>query len=231
MDRKEFAEKVIEAVVQAVAEYLNHCTDPDRPLADQPELLDELIRTAEEIPGSQTCEWGAYYYTPTVQLLDLNNDGADELVLHTQPFFCKWDGLGGISIVYHLDQARWRGTVIWPCTEDYGCPFHDFSARPEPLIQQLALRDSQGRAFMLVAGLYEGGDSQTSFLSVWRWENNGPHHVLDILLNNWCGIPIEWEVKKEGYILIPAAEETYRCPAEPARVYRLQGDEFVVEER
>lgn len=50
MDREELADKVIEEVVRAVEEYLDHCTDPDQPLADQPEPLNELIRAAH--PGT-----------------------------------------------------------------------------------------------------------------------------------------------------------------------------------
>jgi hypothetical protein len=219
-------------VVQAGEHFLNSCINPDLPLSTQSEQLEELRQLAQVVPPSFNC---AARYTPTTQLVDLNNDGTDELVLHTQAIRCDIYSLfdllggGGLSIVYALNKQteNWSGTLIWPCTKD-DCPWtRAWTQSPQPLISPLKI-EGQNQAFILVSGDYVGGDHTGRYLIVWHWKNK-PEIALEIRLDDWCSYPEwdKWEITQEGHILIPAAEATYRCQAREAEMYVWQDDEFV----
>jgi len=211
---------------------LNHCINPNIPLSNQPAQLIELSQLAEVIPSSFDC--GARY-TPTTQLIDFDEDGTDELVLHTQAIRCDiyarfgFLGGGGLSVVYRLNhqQQAWIGTLIWPCLQEE-CPWtRAWTQSPQPIVQRLPVHDSQNRSFMLVAGGYIGGDHTGIYLNIWRWEKeDSPQIVRQIHLMDWCGVPNQWKVTDEGQIRIPKASATNRCPSRDAVMYVLQDDEF-----
>lgn len=225
---------IVDKVIYAGEYFLNNCITPDLPLSTQSKQLTELSQFAQVIPPSFSC---AVRYTPTYQLVDLNNDKTDELILHLQAIRCDINALlgffggGGLSIVFHQDKQtqNWKGNLIWPCSKD-NCPWTGaWDQSPQPLVQTLDIRDSQNQSFMLVAGGYIGGDHTGIYLTIWRWRNSDPEIVSEIHLTDWCGTPNEWEITKEGFILIPSTEATSRCQAREAVLYVLKGDEFVAE--
>ncbi|HNT78816.1 MAG TPA: hypothetical protein PKH77_27745 [Anaerolineae bacterium] len=213
---------------------MNNCIQSNLPLSAQSERLAKLSQFAQVIPPSFNC---ATRYTPTYQLVDLNNDKIDELILHLQAIRCDINALfgflggGGVSIVFHRDGPAqiWQGDLIWPCSKD-NCPWTGaWTQSPQPLVQVLNIRNSQDQSFMLVAGGYLGGDHTGIVLTIWCWRNNGPEIVSEIHQNDWCGTPNKWEITDEGSILIPAAEATDRCQAKEAILYVLRDDKFIVE--
>jgi hypothetical protein len=110
----EDSEKVVYKIVEASEGYLNNCTDPNLPLENQPEKLARLAELSQTIPQSFRC---GLRYTPTTQLLDVNRDGVQELILHTQATNCyrtpNVDGSGGLSIIFHkAGEQKWQGHVI-----------------------------------------------------------------------------------------------------------------------
>lgn len=170
---------IAEKLVQAGAYFLNSCTEPDMPLSSQQASVAELTQFAQVIPVSPDC---GLQYTPTTALTDLDRDGTDELVLHTQAIRCdltNFQGSGGVSIIFHKDTqtATWKGTLIWPCFD--GCTSSgSWTQSPQPLIQVLPVRDSENRSFILVVGDYLGGDNSGRYINVWRWEHDGSPEVV-----------------------------------------------------
>ncbi len=223
---------IVDKAVEASEYFLNNCTNSELLLSEQPERLAELRRLGQFVPPSVTC---AARYTPTTLLMDLDQDGSDELVLHTQAVRCdhspfnNLQGAGGLSAVFDLNTQtdEWHGTLIWPCSND-SCPWRSaWVQSPQPEVTPLDIRDSQGRAFMLVAGRYYGADHTGAILTIWRWEHSAHEIALEVRLSDWCGTPNQWEISDDGYLLIPGAEETSRCEARDPVVYVLQEDEFV----
>jgi hypothetical protein len=221
---------ISEKLVQAGEYFLNNCTQPNVPLSSQRTRLTELAQLAQVIPMSSTC---AIRYTPTTTLADLDQNGTDELILHTQAIRCdlrSFRGSGGVSVVFRKDDlaADWKGTLIWPCFE--GCASSGpWTQSPQPLVQVLPVHDSENRSFMLVVGDYLGGDNSGRYLNVWRWEHDGtPEMVLQVRLDDWCGASNSkaWQLTSEGSILIPEAPATFRCEKRDAVMYVLRGDKF-----
>lgn len=225
---------IVDKVIYAGEYFLNNCIKSDLPLSIQSEQLAELSQLAQVVPSSFSC---AIRYTPTYQLVDLNNDKTDELILHLQAIRCDINasfgffGGGGLSIVFHQDEQtqNWKGTLIWPCSKG-NCPWTGaWTQSPQPLVQALDISDSQDQSFMLVAGGYVGADHTGIDLTIWHWDGSGPEIVSEIHLSDWCGTPNEWEITKEGFILISGNEATNRCQAREAILYVLKGDEWVAE--
>jgi hypothetical protein len=228
VDEKTIAFKVVEAGECFLSSYIN----PDLPLLAQSERLAELRQLAQVVPPSFDC---AVRYAPTTQLIDLDSNGTDELVLHTQAIRCDHNalfglyGAGGLSIVFRFSEQTesWRGTIIWPCTKD-SCPWSGaWVQSPQPEVEQLAIQNAQGQAFMLVAGGYYGADHIGNILTIWRWEGDALKMAFELELSNWCGTPNEWRITERGTILIPGTEATDRCDGREAVEYVLHGDEFV----
>jgi hypothetical protein len=199
-------------------------------LSNQKTRISELTQFAQVIPASPNC---GIRYAPTTQLVDVDQNGSDELVLHTQAIRCdltSFHGAGGVSIVFRKDDqtAAWKGTLIWPCFEKCASS-GPWTQSPQPLVQVLPQHDSKSRSFMLVVGDYLGGDHSGKYINVWRWEHDGtPEIVLQIRLDDWCGASNskEWQLTQEGGILIPEAPATSRCGKRDAVMYKLNGDKF-----
>ena len=123
-------EGIADQMVAAGALFLDACTDLDSPLAEQPERLTRLAELSRVIPQMEFTfpvefvDDGLWemklqqVYTPTTQLLDIDKDGSDELILHTQlAYFSEetlYGVLGGLSIAYVRGPDGWQGHVIWP---------------------------------------------------------------------------------------------------------------------
>ena len=229
----EATEKVIALkVVEAGECFLNNCINPALPLSTQSDCLAELKHLAQVVPQSFDC---AFRYTPTTHLVDVDSDGREELVLHTQAIRCDHNaqfglhGAGGLSILFRFSEQTdgWRGTLIWPCTKDRCHWFDAWVQSPQPEVRQVIIQDTQKRAFMLVSGGYYGADHTGNVLTIWRWEGDTPTPTFELEMSDWCGSPREWKITERGTILIAETEANDRCEGKEAVEYVLQGDEFV----
>lgn len=220
--------QIISQLIEAGEIFLNDCTDTDLVLlADQ----------AKVVPSSFNCGEPSsfYHYTPVTQLIDVNYDGVDEIILHTQVARCyptsglKGIGAGGVSIIFfHNRQSKkWKGQVIWPIPSDSLPVILQHS--PEPSIQMLNMRDSQNRTFMAISRVFQSSGSYVANeLTVLRWEDDRYDIVLEDYLSLSCGQPTEYEFSEEGYILIPFAKEANpQCGEREAKMYVLENDKFV----
>ena len=227
---------IVAQLIRAGEAFLQNCAGSD---------LEQLSKWAQVVPLAYRCGRSSFYhYLPTTQRIDVNQDGSDEIILHTQIAYCaptsRVEGLGsgGISLIFFQDQqsGEWTGQVIWPIqyfvdrsADDLGIAFW---YHPEPRIQMLNMRDSQGRTFMAVFQLFSGSGLDTANeLTVLRWEEEAYDIVLQDRLLASCQQPTEWEFREDGAILIPFAEKVNdRCEQRDAKLYVLENDEIVATE-
>ena len=106
-------------------------------------------------------------------------------------------------------------------------------------IRPLKLHDPQGHTFTLIAKQWLGADATFTELVVWRFGPKEAQPILQLRLDDWCGRPIQWSLTPQDELFLPAVAATDRkdpeapdkCNAQPARLYQLRGDAFIVEEQ
>ena len=107
-----------------------------------------------------------------------------------------------------------------------------------PQVYPLAQRDPDGQAYFVTETRYLGADANFAVLQIWRAAAGERTPLLRLVLDDWCGRPIAWQLAPNG-IEVPAAPATSRkdpenpgkCAAQPARAYILRGGQVVAEER
>ena len=252
-------EASIRDAISAGIQYLNNCTDASQPLADQPETLAQLadfyqliptLSSEIAVPGNppSTFSWESKQeYQPETELLDLNDDGADELIVHTQlPFYSTETVLtiqGGLTIVFYREPASWQGRVIWPFhyfvpkAEDYlrYAPFWEINPVPDTPDQALNVRPGPTLrqlepGYLAIAGTIFGPVDDFRELGVIRWADGDPELALDIFLANWC-VNASWAIEPDGSITMPFLPEPFpHCTGEyEARLFRLVAGQFAEE--
>lgn len=246
--------------VNAGTQYLNQCTDPTRPLADQAESLAQLATFYQLIPSlsveialqstpPSTYAWeSAQAYLPETELLDLDGDGEEELILHTQlPFYSAETVLtiqGGLTIAFYQHPDGWQGKVIWPFhyfvpqAEDYlryapfwesahvpNTPTEALNVRPHPTLQQLE------PGYLAIAGSIFSPLDDFLELGVIRWAAGEPELALDIFQANWC-VTVGWDIASDGSITVPFLPEPFpHCAGEyNARHFQLLDGHYTMEE-
>lgn len=200
--------------VEDIGAFLNNCLDPQLPLSSQTgRLLDGLTGTFS-LRGGHSEDLDHFV---AVQIDDWDDNGTDELVIHTTIYWGRPFGLSAI-FYWDADTNSWNGKEIWPCC---GESF--------PIVSKLPIRDTGGCPLTLVTGRFYHADSTSDVLLIWRWKGNRPELVQEIWLSGWCARP-EWEITKEGHIFVHASEATFRCEAQPAKLYILRSNQYVLEE-
>jgi|GEM_PF-2149800 len=227
---------IVSQLVRAGEAFLKNCAGSD---------LEQLSKWAMIVPPSFTCGRSRFYhYIPTTQRIDVNNDGTDEIILHTQVAFCaptsriEGVGSGGISLIFFQNQQSgdWKGQIIWPVKYfvDKGSGELEDALwyHPEPQIQMLNMRDSQGRTFMAISRFFFGsGINAANELTVLRWDKEEYEIVLQDYLLASCKQPTEWEFRQDGAIVIPFAEKANeKCEQREAKMYVLENDEIIAKE-
>jgi hypothetical protein len=242
---------VVDQVAQAGADFLNGCTDPNRPLAEQPEQLDQLAQQSQVL--GQT-PWDSQPYAPTTQLLDIDQDDEDEMILHTQLAYdsdtTAYVARSGLSVAYVRSAAGWQGHVIWPVphfvdsqpgTYPTFATFEDYFETqaawqadealryyPAPAVRVLDVPSAPNQPYLVLSGLAFTVMEDISETAILRWDEQGPAVLLRLAWNQWCG-DYPWEINDDGRIYLPAkpAFAEHGCPAVPERVFVLgQSESF-----
>jgi hypothetical protein len=214
--------EVSHSIITATERYLNDCTDHKRPIVKQSKALYRLSRLADlDCP----------YREASIQLIDVNRDGNDELVLHTILHGCEkhvsiYDSGFSAIFFFNKEKGAWKGYPIWPIEL-----VENTSTLPEgtldyaqylPKVYMLRFRDSKGRSFMAIESTLNRADSLSKFLSIIRWEGQHYKKILHLELNSWCVQPDKWIITKDGKVIVPSALATDRCKKRKEVVYPLE---------
>ncbi|NDJ62054.1 MAG: hypothetical protein GYB67_13065, partial [Chloroflexi bacterium] len=217
-----------DAFAQAAATadaFINACLDPDRPLDAQTEVIDRLRLTRplgiyweDRPPG-----YRGDTFTVTPQLIDIDLDGADELLVEVWLGFQR----GGPSLteitLFHRDPDSdgWLSQPLWPIPAD-------LPDRPErlgrhvPAISMVEHVDTQGRTYMRLLLAPLGDDPYVSGLLVLRWQDFAPEIVF--FSPEICAF-LPWEINAEGRLAIPISPS---FPSQGCTLIRV--DEIIIED-
>lgn len=239
-------ETIVQQLVDAGARYLNECASFSPTGEPTAATLEELAQLSRVVPHLEVTIPGEGDFlpldlvvtetvAPVAQLLDIDNDGRSEVLLHTQVGYFDGEQIlfgvrGGVSIVYEVGEAGWQGHVIWPVyhyiprADDYleYAPFRSEQAAeqanwtaaqaliydPAPQVEPLNLTDADGNAYLAVSHVRRTPLDDIRELTVMRWRPQGPESALHIMLDNWC-VSAEWAIGSDGAIAVPALPEPF----------------------
>lgn len=215
--------KITDSIISSTEYYLNNCSDSKLPLSKQVPVLQRL-----EKEGKKRCSENR---TKT-QLIDVNNDGRTELLVHTRLLACE-DFSGhydaGFAALFFLNRGTglWKGHAIWPVQllerHHPKMTAYDFAiTQYHPRIYVLPFKDKKKRTFMAIESQFIGADNEANLLSIIRTENQQLKTILNLNLTDWCGQPNNWTITRKGTVIVPAAKVTSRCDERKRKVYNLE---------
>lgn len=229
-------ENIVRRMVGSSEFYLNNCTEADQPLSDQPDALWQLKDLSVLQSPVSTLDLGGDFgevalsseFVPQTELIDLNGDGADELVLHTQvPYFSHetaYQFRGGLSIAFFYGDDGWQGQVIAPVTrfvtdesgdhvsfamvEDNTLSAETASEAlryfPAPGIELILADD--GTLLTAITLVTTTGTGEARELNILTWDGRFPSVELRVAFDDWCypGSTLDWEIRADGSVFVPS---------------------------
>lgn len=232
-------ENIVRRVVGTSEFYLNNCIDADTPLAEQSDAVETFAQASLlHIPVESVDIGGDFAdmqlvsnFSPSTQWLDLNGDGTDELILHTQvPYFSEktvYMIRGGLSIAFfHTETDGWQGQVIAPVTafvtdEEGGdhvsyaqtadntldAPTAAEALRiiPAPDVQVITVAGSD-QPLTAITSHFVTGTGEAKELDILSWDGRIPAVELRIAFDEWCypGAALDWEIREDGSVFVPS---------------------------
>jgi hypothetical protein len=258
-------ENIVRRVVGTSEFYLNNCVDQDTPLAEQREAVTQFADLSLlQIPVESVDIGGDFAdvqlvsnFTPSTHWLDLNGDGVDELILHTQvPYFSDktvYAIRGGLSIAFfHTADDGWQGQVIAPVTsfvtDEEGDDHLSYAQTQdntlsvenadEALIDipapQVEVIDTPNQPLTAVTIYSTTGAGEAKELDILSWDGRIPSVELRVAFDDWCylGAILDWEIRNDGSVFIPSNgnEEgsALHCGHTPEALYVWEGDHYAL---
>lgn len=257
---------IVRQVVGASEFFLNNCADPDVPLSRQPDVVQQFAAMSHILPPVESVDIGGDFgdvqlvssFKPSTQFLDLNGDGMDELILHTQvPYFSEktvYMIQGGLTIAFFKDAADgWQGQVIAPVTEfvtTQDGPHLTYAQAedntlsvesaeqalkifPAPEIQVV---EADGTPLTFITAHSLTGAGEAKELDVLSWDGRIPSVELRVAFDDWCypGAALDWTIGDDGSVMIPSNgnEEgsPLHCGRTPEALYTWDGAGYVLAE-
>ncbi|MBK8019926.1 MAG: hypothetical protein IPK19_00550 [Chloroflexi bacterium] len=252
---------IVRRLVGASEFLLNHCAIAGQPLAEQQELRDVLAEASLLPAPIESIDLGLDSplplrsdFTPSTALVDLNGDGTDELLLHTQvPYFSDatvYQIRGGLSIAFFMTAEGWQGQVIAPVTEfvtdqtperltyamtenhllSVAEPHQALGYAPEP---EVTVLDVEGGPLTFVTQVRSTGAGEAKELAVLSWEDRFPAVELRVAFDDWCspGATLNWEIREDGSVFVPSngGEEgsPLHCGRTTEVLFQWQDGEYV----
>ena len=232
-------ENIVRRVVGTSEFYLNNCVDAELPLEEQAEALEQLAAMSQIAPPVSSVNVGGDFgdvelgseFTSSTELLDLNGDGVDELILHTQvPYFSDatvYQLRGGLSVAFFQSDDGWQGQVIAPVTDFVTDETGDhvsfammddstLSAEeshqalrylPGPVVEVIGPDD--GSAPLIAVTLHAPtGTGEAKELNILTWDGRIPSVELRVAFDEWCypGGSLDWEIREDGSVYVPSNE-------------------------
>jgi hypothetical protein len=257
-------DNIIRRVVGGGEFFLNTCAIVNQPLSEQTELVDQLASLSLISAPVDTVDVGGDFgevaltttFTPTTQLIDLDGDGEDELILHTQiPYFSEdtvYQIRGGLSIAYFKTDDGWQGHIIAPVssfvTDNSGgevlysqSDSNTLSVEsgpealvyfPAPVVEVRTIDDTP-LTFITLASA--SGTGLLKELDVLTWEDQMPRVKLRVAFDEWCypGEDLQWEVREDGSVFVPSnggdANSDLHCGQTPETLFQWQDGEYIPE--
>jgi hypothetical protein len=229
-------EELVLRVVASSEFYLNNCANTETPLDEQQDAVDDLAAQSQILPPVESVDVGGDFgavplttdFKPSTQFMDLNGDGVDELILHTQvPYFSDatvYGIRGGLSIAFFLTEDGWQGQVIAPVTEfvttqdgphltyaqtepntlSVSSPEQALNLLPGPQVEVIEAQDGTPLTFVTESFTTPTGEAKE--LGVITWDGRIPSVVLRVSLDDWCypGQPLAWEIGPDGSVFVPS---------------------------
>ena len=257
-------ENLVRRVVGTGEFYLNNCTDDSVPLSEQPSAVTKLAEMSQiALPYSSVDVGGDFGevtlrtgFTPSAEFIDLNADGTDELLLHTQiPYFSQetvYDIRGGLSIAYFETQDGWQGQVIAPVSQFVTDETGDHAVYtmiddsilnvasaaealiypPAPDVQVI---EADGTPLTVISFTVGSPTGEIKELNILSWDGRFPNVELRVVFDDWCypGRTLDWEIREDGSVFIPSngGEEgsPLHCGRTPEALFVWDGDGYISE--
>ncbi len=255
-------DNIVRRVVGTSEFYLNNCAGGDQPLAEQPEVVARLAELSQIQPPVDAVEVGGDFgalplatdFEPVTEWLDLNGDGVDELLLHTQvPYFSDktvYAIRGGLSIAFFdTGEDGWQGQVIAPITSfvtDDGIERLTYAQTenhtlnvpsnealvyfPAPDVQVL---DVDGGPLTFVTLHSTTGAGEAKELAALTWADRAPYVELRVAFDDWCypGRTLDWDIREDGSVFVPSngneAGSPLHCGRTNEVLFQWQDGEYV----
>ena len=229
-------EQLVRQEVMAGEFYLDHCTAPEIPLAEQPDAAADLAAQSQILPPVASVDVGGDFadlplttdFAPTTQLLDLDGDGTDDLILHTQvPYFSAetvYGIRGGLSIAFFLTEDGYQGQVIAPVTEfvtmqdgphltyaqtdpnalSVDTADQALNVVPAPEVSVQVAEDGTPLTFITLQHPTPAGEAKE--LTVLSWDDRIPNVELRVWFDDWCspGHALDWTIYADASVDIPS---------------------------
>ncbi len=259
-------ENIVRRLVGTSEYYLNNCMDATQPLEDQPEAVAHFAELSLLRSPIDTLDVGGDFgevalnsdFVPQAGWIDLNGDGVNELLLHTQvPYFSQetvYQIRGALSIAFFGSEDGWQGQVIAPVTsfvtdesgdhvsfamvEDNTLSVEDASEAlayfPAPEVEVFV---PSGESSPLTAiTLYSTtGTGETRELNILSWEGRIPAVKLRVAFDDWCfpGRALDWEILDNGSVYVPSngGEDSspLHCGRTPEVLFQWQNGQYVAQ--
>lgn len=228
-------DNIVRRVVANSEFYLNNCADPDLPLAEQTEAAAQLAQMSLIQPPVESVDIGGDFadmqivtnFTPVTQWIDLNGDGVEELVLHTQvPYFSEataYSIRGGLSIAFFDTEDGWQGQVIAPVTSfvtDETGPHLSYAMINDNMLNveaadqalgylpapEVQVMDIDGVPLTFITLNSTTGAGEAKELNVMAWDDRFPVVELRVAFDDWCypGSTLDWEIREDGSVFVPS---------------------------
>jgi hypothetical protein len=254
-------EEIVRRMVGSSEFYLNNCAD--WPLTEAAAMhLAELSHLpapveAVDVGGDFGDVPLTSEFEPVTEFLDLNADGQDELLLHTQvPYFSQetvYQVRGGLSIAFFYGEDGWQGQVIAPVTEfvtteagdhlsyamveDSTLTAENAAAAliyfPQPEVQLVPI-EGQEQPLTVITLHSATPAGAAKELAILIWDDRLPEVKLRVAFDDWCypGGDLNWEIRDDGSVYVPSnggdPDSPLHCGQTPAALFQWEGDHYTL---
>jgi hypothetical protein len=260
-------ENIVRRVVGSSEFYLNNCLDGDLSMAQQDAEIAHFAELSLLKSPVDMLDVGGDFgdvqltsdFAAQTELIDLNGDGTDELVLHTQvPYFSQetvYQIRGGLSIAFFHGEDGWQGQVIAPVTSfvtdesgdhvsfamiEDGTLTADTASEalhyfPAPTVDVFPVAGAESPLTAIT--LYSTtGAGEAKELNILSWEGRIPSVKLRIAFDDWCypGRTLDWEIREDGSVFVPSnggkEDSPLHCGRTPEVLFQWQDGQYVAVE-
>jgi hypothetical protein len=207
---------IVRQVVGASEFFLNNCADPDVPLWEQLDAVQQLAAMSHILPPVESVDIGGDFgevqlitnFKPSTGFIDFNGDGEGEMFLNTQvPYFSEktvYMIQGGLTIAFFKDAADgWQGQVIAPVTEfvtTQDGPHLTYAQTEDNTLSvesaeqalkifpapEIQVVDVDGTPLTFITTHSLTGAGEAKELDVLSWDGRIPSVELRVAFDDWC---------------------------------------------